>query len=315
MSDSFLDLLESLKNENLPLPVERLSELSDLDAVRVEQLRDNWSHVPLKRRLALIKELGTQADHHIEFCFDHVNRLGLTDLNAEIREIAIRNLWECEETDLATSFLASLLDDPEPLVRSAAANALGLFVLLGETNKINPDLLYDIEEGLISAAVEDQSDNVRRSSLESLGYSSRQEVAQLIQESYNSEDEAQIQSALLAMGRSANDEWNTDVLSKLHHPSPSIRSEAARAAGELEILEATNPLIELLEDVNQDVMNAAIWALGQIGGDMSAVALYQVLENAEGEELLQIIHDALDHLAFVDGTRDLLLIDYDDLEE
>ena len=136
MSDSFLEFLENLKDENLPLPVERLNELSDLDAARTEQVRKLWEQLPVNKRLALVIELGIQADQHIEFCFDQVYRLGLTDVESEIREYAIQNLWECEEPGLATTFLTSLTDDPEPNVRRAAANALGRYVLLGETNKI-----------------------------------------------------------------------------------------------------------------------------------------------------------------------------------
>jgi len=59
------------------------------------------------------------------------------------------------------------------------------------------------------------------------------------------------------------------------------------------------------------VRRAAIWSLGQLGGDVARQVLGDLLESSEDTAETQIVQDALDNLAFVDGTRDLLMFDLD----
>ncbi|UCF61459.1 MAG: HEAT repeat domain-containing protein [Anaerolineaceae bacterium] len=315
MTTAFEDLLELLSDETQPFPIEALAELSDMDAERTTKLSELWKHLPIERRRTLIHEVGTQADLKIELTFEQVNRLALSDPDSEVRAIAIHNLWECENPDLVPHFLETLKNDQTSQVRAAAAKALGLFVWLGEIDQLSEDLLHQIEDSLIMATKDDDEDNVRRRSLESLGFSSHKEVPLLIDQAYHSGDEAFIQSALYAMGRSASDQWRSYVMVEMNNPSPAIRKEAAKAAGELELREAAESLIELLDDVNFQVRDSAIWSLGQLGGEEAADALLLLLDNTDDETLAENLEEALDHLAFVNNTRDFLLIDFDDTEE
>jgi len=70
-----------------------------------------------------------------------------------------------------------------------------------------------------------------------------------------------------------------------------------------------------LDDVIFQVRDSAIWALGQLGGEEAADALLLLLDNTDDEELLVTLEEALDHLAFVNNTRDFLVIDFADNEE
>jgi HEAT repeat protein len=101
------------------------------------------------------------------------------------------------------------------------------------------------------------------------------------------------------------------VLEEMNSPFPGIRAEAARAAGELELKVALDPLIELLDDVHAGVQGAATWSLGQIGGDTAEEALIAIRELTEDEEMLKTIDDALDHLAFLKGSPDFALLDFE----
>lgn len=315
MDEDFRDLLTQIEDTDQPLPHDRLEELSDLDAERMGYLRELLETIPEDRREELIAELGRQADENIVLSFERINRHAIHDANPEIRRIAIRNLWECEDPLLISPLLEALINDPVETVRAQAATALGMFVELGELQKVRAHLLHQVEEGLLRAWENDDSMAVRRSSLESLGYSSRREVPAIIEVAYKSSEEAMLRSALLAMGRSANVVWEPQVTEQLHHPGPEIRLVSARAAGELELKQAVETLVELLDDVNDQVRRAAAWALGQLGGRRASEALSGLLESTDDEELVGVLEDALDHLEFVDGTQEFLMIDFEEPED
>ncbi len=315
MSAKFDDLLLALEDSTRPFPVERLSELSDLDAERMERLRACWPRISDVRRRELVAALGQLADDQIEFTFERINRFAIDDPIAEIRAQAIGNLWECEDPGLVTPLLGALAQDGDAEVRAGAATALGAFLLLGETESLPSGMLPRVEEGLLTAATSDPADGVRRRSLESLGYSSRPEVPALIEKAYSSGEEPWVHSSLIAMGRSASKPWGPKVLLELTSPAPELRLEAARAAGELDLQDSVPALIDLLDDVDDEVRRAAIWSLGQVGGAPANEALLRLLDHAQDDDEIELLEDALGNLAFVDGTRDLLLFDFDDTED
>ena len=313
--DKFEQLLRRLATEDKPIPTARLSELSDLEIGRLEALHRTWGELSTKRRRALIAQLGDLADEQIELTFEGVNRFAMEDPDNEVRRIAIENLWESEDPHLVSPLLKALHEDRSPEVRFAAADALGSFALFGEISLLEPQSLRQLEDALLKAHVSDASPVVRRSSLVSLGYSSREEVAPLIQAAFDSEEDELVSAALLAMARSANDIWKPQVLSQLHSPSRSLREAAVRAVGEIELREAVTELIELLDDVEPRVRQAAIWSLSQLGGDEAREALIGLMDNRIDDLELELLEDALDNLVFVDGTIDLSLLDLDEYDD
>jgi HEAT repeat protein len=315
MDARFVKLIDDLADPSQSLPEDRLHLLSDIDATQASTLTDRWTAIPTERRLALIDRLGKLADENFELTFERINRFAMTDPDELVRRAAIRNLWECEDPGLARSLLAALLDDASNSVRAAAAGALGQFVYLGEVDEVETGLLSRIEDSLLHSASRDDDEGVRLRSLESLGYSSRSEVPALIERAFDSDDEPQVHSALKAMGRSANPIWQEQVVSQLHNPSPILRAESVRASGELELQAAVQDLIDLTEDADQEVRRAAIWSLAQLGGTRAGETLTRLLETAQNPDDAALLEDAVDYLAFVDGTRDIALVDFDSDED
>jgi HEAT repeat protein len=312
MPESIEQLITHLLDHDAPIPIERLHELSDLDSDQMALLSQKWSLLDVSKRRSLIKELGQLADDNIEVTFESINKYALNDQDPFVREVAICNLWESEDISLIRSFIHMLETDPSDSVRAAAASALGSFVFIAETEDFTPSLKLELENALLHSMSVEKSELIRCSCLESLGFSSRKEVESFIMEAYDSPHEEMKKSAILAMGRSANKKWQENVMSELYNPLPDLRFVAAKAAGELEIREALLDLLDLLEDVNRDVKHAAIWSISQIGGSAASEALISLFESCDDEEETQLLQDALDNLAFVNGTRDLLLFDFDE---
>ena len=309
------ELFSLLMDEEQLLPIEELSALSDLDTIQLDRFSSCWHSLSPLRRRTLLATLGQQADEHIELLFDNINRLALGDPNPNVRKIAIGNLWESTDPSLLTPFRTALNEDNSIEVRTAAADALGRFVLLNELEGSSLEESYQIVDDLLVTLKSSVPPTLHRACIESLGFSSREDAQAIITDAYHSGDEELIQSALLAMGRSANPVWRPEILEELHNPSPQIRAVAARAAGELELHDATQPLVELLEDVSDEVVHIAIWSLGQLGSDSARTSLLEIQASAPDPETVRKADEALEHLAFLEGTPDLLIFDFDDPSE
>jgi HEAT repeat protein len=190
-------------------------------------------------------------------------------------------------------------------------------VYLGEVGKIPATTQSQVEERLLRAVRDDVSDLAQRRALESLGYSSRPEVAELIEEAYENDDDDWIGSALYAMGRSADDRWGPVIMERLHDPNPTLSREAARAAGELELSESLPALVELLREEDSEIRMAAAWSLSQIGGNGVEDALEDLLERTEDEDEIDLIENALENLAFTHEMGDLNMLDFspEDLQD
>jgi len=211
-------------------------------------------------------------------------------------------------------FLRMLKQDSNKQIRSASASALGKFIYLGEIEEISASLLQVIEDELLHILKGEEDALVRRNALEALGYSSRDEVKPFIEAAYRSTEKEWIASALFAMGRSANPDGKPQVLEMLDSNFPLLRTEAARAAGELEITAAKGKLLDLLDDPSDETRLASIWALSQLGGSGVQEALERVYREADDEEEIALVESALDNLRFNQDMRLLPILDISEIE-
>lgn len=306
----FSELIAALLDTDTPLHPRFLYRLSDLGPEEMAQLEQVWPGVPLWRRRALLEDLEELGDADTVLSFEPIGRYAVRDEDAGVRRSAVRLLWQSESEDLIRVFDGFLSKDPDSGVRTAAAAGLGQFVYKGELEELPQDKLRHIEERLMRATREDSEAAVRRQALESLSYSSRPEVPALIERAFTSGDRDWVASALVSMGRSADKRWKDEVLPRLDDPSPRLRSEAARASGELEISEAVPQLIELTEDGDEAVRLAAIWALSQVGGRRARRTLESLLSQSQDEDEVEYLETALDNLAFTEGLQPFSWLDF-----
>lgn len=295
----FQAVLEALLDESRPFSPVYLHRFSDIPPANLTDLKQIWSNVPVTRRRSLLEDLEALAEADTVVSFDDLARFALEDPDPQVRVLAIRLLWETEDYHLATNFMHMLDTDPDHLVRAAAANALGVFVYFGEIEEIPAETLQEVEYSLLAVVGSDEHPFVQRKALESLGFSSRPEVPGLLEAAYNRGNVDWLASALFAMGRSADIRWATHVMNMLDHAQPIIREEAARAAGELEIKQAREPLLQMVaNDEEDEVQMAAIWALSQIGGEDVRDTLEGILDETDDEELAEFVENALENLSF-----------------
>ncbi len=312
----FQHVLEALLDDDKPFDPRYLYRLSDLEPQELIEFEKNWPQVPDRRRLALLQDIEIIGETNYLVSFEAVCRCALKDIDPRVRTIAVRSLWEYENTSLVPTLLQLLEVDTDPDVRAALATALGKYVYLGEIEELPQHMLDTIVDRLLAIVNGSDATLVRRRALEALGFSSREEIPALIEKAYYSGNDDWLMSAVFAMGRSANQGWSRHVIDQLAHDSPEVRREAARAVGELEAGEATEMLVEFLDDEDDEVRMAAVWSLSQLGGEGVADILEELLDFAEDEEEADFIEQALDNLAFTEDMQRFSLFEFteDELE-
>jgi HEAT repeat protein len=311
----FQNVLDALLDVETPLNPRFLYRLSDLESPELDQLQATWSKIPAWRRQALLEDIEELNENDMLLSFESLGRFALQDEDPKVRLLAVHILWEFEETNLIPVFLRMMTDDSDNEVRAACATALGRFVYVGELEEIPERTLHTIEDALIAAVNGSDTPEVRRSALESLGYSSRDEVTPLVEKAFASDDKVWKASALFAMGRSANQKWGPTVLTMLNSNLPLLRSEAARAAGELELAEAVPYLFELLDDPDDNTRQASIWSLSQIGGEGVRDTLQALYDEADSDQELELLESALDNLTFNEGLQLIPMFDFPEPED
>jgi len=315
-STSFQSVLDALLADRKDFPRRYLQEFSDIGPLELKTFLDVWPRVKPSRKLTLLEELDALAEVDTLVSFDDVARALLTDPEPEVRTRAIRLLDEYEDPKVVPSYLDMLKNDPSVDVRREAANALNLFVDLGELEKIPESIYHQVEDSLLASAASEDDVRVRRTALESLGYSSRSEVTTLIDSAFHRQDPHWQASALVAMGRSADDHhWDEEVTRSLVHVDDRIRKAAVQAAGELSLPSARPILLKMLgEEEDADILSAVIWSLSQIGGEDVRTYLENLLDQLEDDEQITFLEEALDNLSFTEDLErfDLLAVDPDD---
>jgi len=312
----FQQLIEALLNPDEPFKARYLYRLSDLEQAELELLAEAWPRVPDWRRRALLEDAQALGERDTLLSYEGLALFALMDADPGVRIPALLVLHEYENPRFIDNFIGLLLNDADVNVRAAAAAALSRFVYLGELDELPQKLYQQVEASLLRVhALEEEEDLVRRMALEAIGYSSREDVDAMIEAAYASGDRNWIVSAMIAMGRSANERWTDQIMESLDSRYPALRAEAARAAGEVELREAVPQLVEMLDDPDDSVVLAAIWALSQLGGSGVRKRLERMYRLAEDDETTEFIEMALDNLAFNEGANGFELLDVPDDED
>lgn len=304
-NQNFKEILAALLDNSRPFPARFLHSFSDISKEDLESLKKIWKQVDKQRRITLTADLEELLEADTILCFDDLALFLINDDEPDVRSNAIRLLWESEDIHLVPILIHLLQNDPSELVRAAAASGLGKFVFLGELDEISPSLQNEIEDNLMAVLNTSSSQEVQRKALEALGYSSREEMKDLIRKAFEHKNSRWVASALFAMGRSADRQWENQISEMIDHPDDDIRIEAIRAAGELELVSLREKLIEKATNLEEiwDARVAAIWSLSQLGGEEARETLENLLENTEDDDEMDILEDALDNIAFTDDQH------------
>jgi len=300
---TFEEALALVCDESQALARSVVAFLSGASRAEVSRFADCWQQMSDVRRRELISLMAEMAESDFELDFNDIFWWSLRAEDPVVRERAIEGLWEDERPALIEPLLRMMKEDPAEAVRAKAAMSLGRFALQAELGELSEEKARRVREGLLEVIEKrTESDEVRRRAIESVAYMSEAPLEEIISEAYASPNEQMRQSAVFAMGRTADTRWAAEVRAELRSPSPAMRYEAARAAGEISLRSAVGQLIRMLKDPDSEVRQMAAWALGQVGGVHARRAL-EACQSSDDEAMRDAAEEALAELDF--GTGDL----------
>jgi HEAT repeat protein len=277
--------------------------LSGLSSAELQTFLPVWEALSAGYRRKVMRRMVEIAEANFELDYRALGTLMLNDPDPGVREAAIELLWEDQSLGLMNRLIELAQWDEVRQVRAAALSALGRFILAGELGELPEAQVARAQEVAVTLLTEEEDVDVRRRALEAISNSSHEIVEEAIREAYNSHEHRMRVSALFAMGRSCDEQWDSIVLRELDSDDPEMRYEAARAAGELEIVAAVPRLVSLASGSDREIKETAIWSLGEIGGSDAVRALSLLARKAEesgDDDLMEAIEDAVASASLVD---------------
>ncbi len=300
-------VLNALLDNSQLFPEKYLPFFSDITTEDLEELKKVWPKIALERKVSILEDLENMMEADTMLSCDGLAKFALNDDFPEVRGNAITLLWECDDPKLAPRFIDMLENDESDFVQTAAAEALGKFVLLGELDEIPAATANQTIKALTKKFGSKPSKEIQQEVLKSLAYSSDPAISSMIEKAFLDSDPSWRLAAVIAMGRSADNRWEKPILQMIKNDDPELKSEAVRAAGELELSTARTMLMHILEDEQDDLelRTNAIWSLSKIGGENVKSVLQSLLANALDDEEAEIIELAIEALDFSAELPDL----------
>jgi HEAT repeat protein len=280
--------------------------LSKLLPSQVSEAARVWVTLETDARREIATALLDAAESDFELDFTAFGIFALRDVDPEIRQIAINLLNEQINLPHMARLLNVAQHDVSDEVRAAAIQGLAAIILDAELGKLPEAEVAPVIVYLVSLLDNARVDvYIRARALEAIAHSSHEAVTGQIKRAYNSDESRMKTAALVAMGASSDEEiWGETVIQELTSRQPANRYEAARAAGELNLIEAVPKLSRLAVEDEGQIRNIAIWALGEIGGKEATRVLEAMLEQAEEDDddaLIDLLEEAIDAASVADG--------------
>jgi len=273
----------------------QLAAFSDLSRENLHAVEMVWPTIDAATRHRLIAEAVDLAEENVQYRFDRLCRLAVRDPDAEVRQLAVAGLWEDETRSLLEEMIDIARHDESIDVRAAAIALLGDALVRLQDDQSESDLVDQIGDMVLEfAANERETAMVRRRAVEAVGALKQNDrTREAILDAYQHGDATLEAGALVAMGRSLESRWRTIVRAALTSEDPEVRFEAARALGAIGTSDDVPDLSELTLEDDTDIRQAAIAALGEIGGPGAIRVLRNLSRQAhDGDD--EAINDAVD---------------------
>lgn len=286
-----LSVLDGLVAGELPTE-SSVAVLSDLDRDDAAQLAGRWPSIVPELRVGIIALAVDLATNDVQKDFQRLAYIALEDPVPGVREAGLYSLNDIGGRETAARIAAVLEKETNAGVVAAAASAAGPYVLQHELGQLDAATGDRLVAALRQHAEQDDlPEEARGPVVEALGAYQAPWVDELIRDAYSRDERTSQLSAIVAMGRSANEEWLEYLEEQLHTDDAELRQRVVEACGEIAAEDAVEMLAPLLDDDNIEVVSATLNALAEIGGE-DAIRYLRDYRERVPEELEETLEEA-----------------------
>lgn len=290
----FTEILHDLLHSD-DVELNDLPRLSDLHSDTLALFKEQWSETDDERRLIIAHHLSDLTEFNFVVDFEPLFMLMLADENSDVRITGLNGLWDSVTTSLIPTILEIAHNDDVLDVQVAAARTLTHYVLLAEWEELPAAPVAPIVPSLIELYDEPTTAvSLKAAIVEAISPAPHPRLSSIIEDAYGSADRQLRQSALFAMGGTADERWLPILLEEIEGYETDVRIEAIRAIGLIGDETAVSPLINQLADEDEEIIAITIQALGEIGGDQASELLRNLLQNPDYEAYEDAIDEALE---------------------
>lgn len=295
------ELIAALKDPETELPDRLGYYLSSYNRTEVAELCGNWLEFPAKKREEAIKLLDKYSSSYL------TDEIALSLFRVEtnpVIKIGLMNLMDMTDSKESTrAVIQTALYDAEKTLRLKAIALLGDCAYDIELEEIDTDLASEVMDALLVLR-KDPDEEIQQSALYSAAFVYSDEVENWIKDAFNKNSNAWQETAMYAVGRNLNPDWESRVLDGLFSKHSGIRRAAILSAGDMLLENTRVRLIELLdEEIGSDLFEDVIISLGKVGGENIRELLESIGENSDDEDVKDAVEEALMDLELRDPEQ------------
>lgn len=299
----FEKILETLKEGKFTLSEEEIRSLTDLADDQANAFHKIWDKLDDEHKLQNMRAMLSAAAEDILLDYTAIVRTDLLSANPAIRRIALRLMQDLRKSYFLEEVIRIAQTDSDPEAKKDAIEILGFFLNDLISQKHQQHKLEKARSALLELVNAEQQD-VCFCAMQALAYLDEEVIHPLIRLCFTSHDPQTLASGLRAVQRSMRAQWQQDVLENLDHEDSTVRIEAIRAAGALQMQSALGKILHLLtqfDRIDQETLDAAILAASQIGGDEASEMISLLEEVLESdEELIELFEQARSNLELLE---------------
>lgn len=304
----FEKILETLKEGNSTLTEEEIRSLTDLAEDQANAFHKIWDKVDDERKMLNMRAMLSAAHKDILLDYTAIVRTDLLSANTTIRRIALHLMQDLRKSWFLEEVIQIAQTDIDPEVKKDAIEILGFFLNDLISQKHQQHKLEKARGALLKLVNAEQQD-ICFCAMEALAYLDEEVIHPLIRLCFTSHNPQTLASGLRSVQRSMRAEWQQDVRENLDHEDPTVRIEAIRAAGALQMQSALDNILLLLtqfDRIDQEMLDAAILAASQIGGEEASEMISLLEEVLESdEESIELFEQAKANLELLEFESQL----------
>lgn len=304
----FEKILETLEDGKSTLTEEEIRSLTDLAEDRANAFHKIWDKVDDERKMLNMRAMLSAAHKDILLDYTAIVRTDLLSANPAIRRIALHLMQDLRTSWFLEEVIRITQTDTDPEIKKDAIEILGFFLDDLISQKHQQLKLERARRALLKLVNAEQQD-ICFCAMEALAYLDEEVIHPLIRLCFTSHDPQTLASGLRAVQRSMRAEWQQDVRENLDHEDPTVRIEAIRAAGALQMKSALDNILLLLtqfDRIDQETLDAAILAASQIGGEEASEMISLLEEVLESdEESIELFEQAKANLELLEFESQL----------